>query len=125
MRSVSYRKPSEDHPQQRRDRELEAAVAARLQREDRERDQAGHQPGCEQGHAEQQVQPERRADELGHVGRHRHHLGLYPHAPGQRARVVRAEQLGQVVVGDDPELRGQVLDSIAMRFATSTTHSSR
>ena len=38
-------------------------------------------PAGQQRHAEQQVQPERGAEELGDVGRHRHDLGLHPHAP--------------------------------------------
>ena len=100
----------EDHAQQRGDRELEAAEAAALQREDHERDHAGHQPRGEQRHAEQQVEPQRGADELGDVGRHRHHLGLHPHAPRKRPGVGGAEQLGEVVVGDHPELGRQVLD---------------
>ncbi len=94
----------EDDPEQRADREFEAAEAERLELEDPERDHAGDQPGGEQRHAEQQVQPDRGAEELGDVGRHRHDLGLYPHAPGERAREVLANDLGVVAVGDDPEL---------------------
>ena len=40
-------KAHEDDPQQRGDRQLEAAEAVRLQLEDRERDHAGHQAGRE------------------------------------------------------------------------------
>ena len=100
----------EDDPEQRGDRQLEAAEAVRLQLEDRERDHAGDQAGGEQRHAEEQVQPERGAEELGDVGRHRHDLGLHPHAPGERAREALAHDLGIVAVGDDPELGREVLD---------------
>ena len=100
----------EDDPQQRGDRQLEAAEAVGLQLEDRERDHAGHQPGGEQWHAEEQVQPERGAEELGDVGRHRHDLGLHPHAPCERAGEAFAHDLGIVAVGDDPQLCREVLD---------------
>ena len=71
----------EDDPEQRGDRELEAAEAAGLQLEDREGDRAGDHPGEEHWHAEQQVQADRGPEELGDVGRHRHQLGLHPDAP--------------------------------------------
>ena len=100
----------EDDPEQRADRELEAAESPVLQLEDRERDHAGDQSGGEQRHAEQQVQPDRGAEELGDVGRHRHDLGLDPHAPGERAREPLAHDLRVVTVGDDPELGREVLD---------------
>ena len=58
----------------------------------------------------EQIQPERCAEELGDVGRHRHDLGLDPHPPGERTRPARSDRLGQVLVGDDPELGRQVLD---------------
>ena len=73
-------------------------------REDPERDRAGHQPGHEQRHPEQQVQPDRGAEELRDVGRHRHDLGLHPHPERERAVVFGAHHLGVVEVGDDPEL---------------------
>ena len=71
---------------------------------------AGHHAGDEERHVKEQVEPERGAEELGDVGRHRDELRLHPHHPGQPARVVRAEALGQVAVGDDPELGREVLD---------------
>ena len=76
----------------------------------RERDHAGDHPGGQQRHVEEQVETECGADELGDVGRHRHQLRLHPQSPGDRARVVVAAELGQVAVGDDAELRRQVLD---------------
>ena len=103
-------KAGEDDPQQRADRELKAPETAGLQRENPERDHTRHQPGRQQRHAEQQIQPDRGTDELGDVGRHRHDLGLHPHPPRERPGEVPADDLGQVVLGDDPELRREVLD---------------
>ena len=100
----------EDDPQQRGDRKLEAPEPACLKGQDRERDHARDQPGRQQRHAEEQVQPERRAEELGDVGGHRHDLRLHPHAPRDRPRVAGTDLLGQVVIRDDPQLRRQVLD---------------
>ena len=100
----------EDDSEQRRDRELERAKSAATQLEEAEGDEAGHHAGDEERDVEEQVEPERRAEELGDVGGHRDDLGLYPHSPGRPARVVRPEALGKVAVGDDPELGRQVLD---------------
>ena len=68
----------EDDRQEAGDRELELAVPARLQLEDRERDDRGHQAGDERRHAEEQVERDRGADELGEVGGDRDRLGLQP-----------------------------------------------
>ena len=103
-------KAEKDDPQHRRDRQLEAAEAAPLQLENRERDHSGDQARRQQRHAEQQVQTQGGAEKLGDVRRHRHHLGLHPHAPRDRAREPRAHHLGEVVIGDDAELRREVLD---------------
>ena len=103
-------KAREDDPKQRADRELELAKAQRLEPEDPKRDHACHQPGHEQRHPEQQVQPDRGAEELRDVGRHRHDLGLHPHPEGERAVVFGSHDLGIVEVGDNPELGRQVLD---------------
>ena len=70
----------EDDPEQAGDRQLEAPVAARLQREDPERDDRGHQARDERRDAEQQVERDRRADELRQVGRDRDRLRLQPEA---------------------------------------------
>ena len=90
-----------DDAEQAGDRQLEAPVAARLQREDAERDDGGDQAGGERRHAEQQVERDRRADELRQVGGDRDHLRLHPQAPGHRAREVLAAQLGQAAARDD------------------------
>ena len=100
----------QDHPQEARDRELEAAVAPGLQPEDREGDDAGDQPRGEQRHAEQEVERDRGAHELRQVGGHRDQLRLDPQAPGHRTREVLPAQLGQVAPGGDAHLGRQVLD---------------
>ena len=62
------------------------AVAARLQREDRERDDRGDQAGGERRHAEEQVERDRRADELGEVGRDRDRSPPAPTGPSVTGR---------------------------------------
>ena len=73
-----------------------------LQLEERERDGAGQEAGGQERYVEEEVEPQRRAQELGNVGRHRHRLGLQPEPPGDRARIVLAAELRQVAVGDHP-----------------------
>ncbi len=95
-------KAREHDSEQTRDRELEATVAASLQLEDRERDHGRDQPGGQERHIEQQVEPDRRAQELGQVGRHRDQLGLDPQPPARPARESRPAQLRQALAGRDP-----------------------
>ena len=99
----------EDDAEEAGDRELEAAVAARLQLEDREGHDRGHQAGRERRHAEEQVERDRRADELGQVGRDRDRLGLQPQPEGDGLLEVLAAQLRQVLAGGDAGLGRQVL----------------
>ena len=91
------------------DGELEAPVAAVLQRQDRERDGGRHQPGGEGRDPEQEVERDRGADELREVGRDRDRLGLEPEAPGDRSREGLAAELGQRAAARDADLRRQVL----------------
>jgi hypothetical protein len=58
---------------------------------------------------EQKVQPYRRPDELGQVGRHRDQLRLHPQAQDGRPGKVGPAQLRQVTAGGHADLRGQVL----------------
>jgi len=103
-------KAGEDDPEQGGDRELEGPKAAALELEDRERDRPGDETGREQGDAEDQVKADRRPEELGHIGRHRHHLGLHPQGPRRPAREQLAAQLGQAVAGGHAELGRQILN---------------
>jgi hypothetical protein len=98
-----------DDPEEARDRQLEPAVPVLLQRQDRERDRSGDQPGSERRHTEQQVERDRGPHELGEVGRDRDDLRLRPQPPRRRARQVRAAQLRQVHAGRDADLGRQVL----------------
>ena len=100
---------AEDDQQEAGDRELEAPVAARLQPEDRERDDRGDQAGGERRDAEQQVERDRGADELRQVGGDRDRLGLQPEPERDRLLEVLAAQLRQVAPGRDARLRRQVL----------------
>jgi hypothetical protein len=52
-------------------------------------------------------EPERRADELSHVGGHSYHLALHPHGPGDRAGKPVADQFGQCAAGEVAQLGGQ------------------
>jgi hypothetical protein len=109
-RPASRIEAADDQGQQTDDRLLEAAVPAGLQREDRERRDRGDEPGGQQRHAEEQVERDRRPDELREVGGHSDQLGLHPQAPGHRPRQMLAAQLGEVAARGDAELRRQVLD---------------
>ncbi len=70
----------EDQAEQGGDGQLETPVAALLQHQDAERHHGGDQPGGQQWQPEQQVQPDRRADELGQIGGHRDQFRLGPQA---------------------------------------------
>ena len=96
-------------PSRAGDRQLETAVAPLLQGQDPEGDNRRHQPGGEQRHVEEQVQPDRRPDELGQVGRHRDQLCLHPKANGHSRRKMRTAKLRQIESGSDADLGGQVL----------------
>ncbi len=100
----------QDHAEHPRDDDLEAAVAAALQGEQREGDHRGHQAGRQQREPEQEVERDRRADELGEVGRHGDDLGLHPEPERRALGVVLAAQLGQAAARRDADLRRQVLD---------------
>ena len=103
------------------DGQLEPAVAALVQGQDAERHDRGDQPGQQQRRAEQQVQPDGGADELGHVGCHRHQLGLHPQAAGHRARQLLTAQLRQVLPVATPILADRYCTSIAIRLAMTMT----
>ena len=76
-------------------------------------------PGDEQRHAEQQVEPDRRAEELGDVGRHRHHLGLHPQADQCTQRGKRSRHTsGRLRPVAMPSLADRYWTSIAIRLAS-------
>ncbi len=100
----------DDDADQRGDRRLEPAEAHLLQGEDGEGAGAGDQAGGEERDAEEQVEPERGADDLGDVGCHRHQLGLQPEADRGAPGEGLAAELGEVLAGRDPQLRRLGLD---------------
>ena len=100
----------DDDADQHRDRRLEPAEAAPLQGEQGEGADAGDQPGGEERDAEEQVEAERGADDLGQVAGHRDHLGLQPEADRGAAGEAFAAELGEVLAGGDAELRRLRLD---------------
>ena len=66
-------------------------------------------PAWKSGDAEEQVQAERRPDELREVGRHRDDLRLQPEDPVPRGRERVPAELGQAPAGRDARLGGEVL----------------
>ena len=123
---ISNPKQSSDDAGERGDRGLEPAKAALLEGEDRERSRPGDQRRGEERDPEQQVDPERGADDLGDVGRHRDQLRLQPEtdrACGARGSRGRA-RAGCCPVAI-PTFADWVWISIAIRFAATTTQSSR
>ena len=115
----------QDHAEHPGDHDLEPPVAARLQAEQPERDDGGDETGGQQRHAEQQVERDRRADELREVGRHRDQLRLDPQAERDRPREPLAAQLGEAAPVAMPTFADRSWISIAIRFAPRITHSSR
>ena len=107
--SRSYMKPRKTMPRKPAIASSKRAVAARLQLEDREGHDRGHQARDERRHAEEQVERDRRADELGQVGRDRDRLGLQPQPERDGLLEVLAAQLRQVLAGGDAGLGRQVL----------------
>ena len=99
-----------DHPHQDRDDRLQAAKPRRLQPQDPEGRHGGDQAADEQRQPEDDVDAQRRADELGQIGRHRDELGLDPQPDDHRPREVLPAQLGQVLAGRDADLGADRLD---------------
>ncbi len=99
-----------DQHQQREDRDLERAVAPMLEPQHGERHDCGHEPGQKQRQPEDEMQTDRRAGELGKVGRHRDRLRLQPEHQVRAAREQLATELGQAPAGHEAELGGLVLD---------------
>ena len=100
----------DDHPDEHRDRRLEAAKTEGLQSENAECSHAREQRCGEERDAEDQVQAQRRADELGEVGGHRDQLRLDPEEEDDGARKAVPADLGQVAPGRDAELGAHGLD---------------
>ena len=104
------REREDDRADEPGDQGLAATEASLLERQHAERDDSRDEPRHEQRHVEEDREPERGADELREVGRHRDRLGLEPEEDDHRPREAVATDLGEVLSGRDPELRGKRLD---------------
>ena len=99
-----------DHGEQPDDDGLERALpASGLHGEDADRDDADDEPAERQRNAEQQVECDGAADDLGQVGGGGDQFGLHPERAAWPGRQPLAEQFGQAGAGDDAELRRLVL----------------
>ena len=99
----------DDHADERCDHRLEPAEPVALEGQDREGTRAGQQPGGEERHAEQKVEAERGAEDLGQIGGHGDRLRLEPEPERHRPAKVVAAGLRQVAAGRDPQLRRERL----------------
>ena len=99
-----------DHADEHGDHRLQLPEAGGLQQEDRERGDDGDHRAPAERDPEQEAEPERRAQHLGQVGRHRDHLRLQPQAERDAAGELLAADLGEVVARRDPQLRRERLD---------------
>ena len=80
----------------------------------------------EEPEAEEQVEADRRAEELGEVGRHRDRLRLHPERERRRRRENRSRQTsGRLRPVAMPSFAESVWISIASRFAATITQTSR
>ena len=99
----------DDHADERCDHRFEPAKPVALKGQDPEGTRAGQQPGGEERHAEQKVEAERGAEDLGQVGGHGDRLRLEPEPERHRPAKVVAAGLRQVAAGRDPQLRRERL----------------
>ena len=89
--------------------QLEPARVARAHSEQQVGERRGDQRAGQHRHADQQLQSQRAADDLGQVGGHGHQLGLRPQHQIHRAPVAVATDLGEVAPGGQAELGGEAL----------------
>ncbi len=99
-----------DHEHEPRDERLELANATLLHREDGEGDDGRDEGGGQQRHTEEQVDRDRRPQELGEVAGHRGELALEPEADARTPAELSAAHLGQVQARGDAEFGAKGLD---------------
>jgi hypothetical protein len=92
------------------DHRLERPEAEPLQPEDREGRDCGEAGRREEPDAGQELEADRRAEELREIGRDRDHLGLDPERDRDPGRELVAADLGEVSPRRDAELRRERLD---------------
>jgi hypothetical protein len=106
-----------DEQQQAGDDAFEQLLAPSvLDPQQQQRHQPGDRPAEQQWQPEQEVQSDRTADHLGHVGGHRHGLGLHPIGQPGRAAQLSSDRFGQRAPGHQPELGRQVLHETGHRI---------
>ena len=98
-----------DHDHQRHHQRLELAKAARLQCEDQQHFDAGQGDAEGKVEAEQQLERDRRADQLGKVAGDDGELAEQPEEHPGRGAVALAAGLREIEAGDDAEPRRQAL----------------
>ena len=84
--------------------ELQRLLAAGLQHQDPPGDHGGDAGPFQQGDAEQQLEADRSADELGEIGGHGDDLGLHPIGPDCGPGQTITNVFRQVLASDDTEL---------------------
>ena len=99
-----------DHAHQRGDHRFQRPESVAFKPEDDDRHEGRQQAGQPERNSEQQVEPDRRADELRQVGRHRDDFHQHPQPDHDRPGKMLAAQLGQVLPGGDSEFGGEGLD---------------
>lgn len=102
-----------------------ALTSTVVYRQDQHRHGAGDETADEQWKAEQQVQSDRAADDLGDVGGDGHDLGLDPERAPRGGSEPVASSSGSDRPVTTPSLADRYWTRIAMAFATTSTHSSR
>ena len=100
-----------DDAQQEHDDEFEGPLPVPGLDGQQEHGDAADDHGAEgQGQPEEEVERDRPADHFGQVGGGGHDLGLDPERAAPERLEPLAQDLGQALPGDDPELGGLVLD---------------
>lgn len=92
------------------DDEFERLKAAALEGEQQPAERRGAQGSFQEGHPEQELEPQGGADELGQVGRDRQDFGLEPVQVGTPGRQVIADQRRQAGARGEAELRREQLN---------------
>ena len=105
-----HREADRDRADQHDDEGLEPPEPLVLEQEDQQDVEGGEDHAPEQRNAEQQVQRDGRADDLGQIAGRDGDLAEDPEHEADRPRVVVAAGLGQVAAGDDPQLQRERLE---------------
>ncbi len=114
-----------DHDQQRHDERLDPAKAARLQAEDEQHLDSRQSDAEDEIEAEQELERDRRSDQLGKVTGNDGQLAKKPENETGGRTVTAAAGLREVESGCDTQPRRQALQEHRHHMASTTTQSSR